>query len=104
MVGVLDADVYGPSVPRLLQVEGEPMFNPASGAMAEGIGHYGYEHVAGQNKLVSVCENPYPCAFDLGILTVMAERFESSARVAHDGAQPCRKRGANSCTYSITWK
>jgi hypothetical protein len=83
--------------------QGQPMFDPATGAMTEGIGHYGYQRVEGQSKIISVCENPYPCAFDQGILTAMAERFEPSARLVNDETRPCRKQGANNCTYIITW-
>ncbi|MFY0567451.1 hypothetical protein ACN28E_27010 [Archangium lansingense] len=84
--------------------QGQLMFDPATGSMLEGIGHYGYERLEGQNRIISVCENPYPCAFDRGILTCMAERFEPSVQVVHDETRPCRKRGGNSCTYLITWK
>ncbi len=84
--------------------KGRPMFNPATGAMTEGIGHYGYERFEGQKKIISVCENPYPCAFDLGILTAMAKKFEPSIRLEHDETRPCRKRGGDSCTYILTWK
>jgi hypothetical protein len=84
--------------------QGRPMFDPATGTMTEGIGHYGYERVEGQKKIISVCENPYPCAFDMGILSAMAERFEPSARLEHDETRPCRKRKGRNCTYSITWK
>ncbi len=31
---------------------GEDMFDPTAGKMLEGIGHYGYEGVAGKNKIV----------------------------------------------------
>lgn len=84
--------------------QGRPMFEPATGAMTEGIGHYGYERVNGRNEIICVCENPYPCAFDMGILTAMAQRFEPTARLVHDETRPCRKRKGGSCTYRITWK
>lgn len=50
--------------------------------------------------------NPYPCDFDRGILDALTKRFEPSNPyldiVHHDNA-PCKKKGADSCTYSITW-
>lgn len=82
---------------------GKEMFNPATGEMLEGIGHYGYEPVAGKKEIISVCQNPYPCRFDKGILTAMAQRFEVRARVEHDDQKPCRKKGADSCTYRVEW-
>ena len=82
---------------------GTVLFNPANGQMLEGIGHYGYDKVTGKNEIVSVCENPYPCRFDHGIITTMATRFESRARVVHDDSKPCRDKGAAHCTYRVTW-
>jgi hypothetical protein len=82
---------------------GKVMFNPATGQMLEGIGHYGYKAVPRERRIVSVCENPYPCDFDRGLISGLATRFEKFSRVTHDDSAPCRKNGANSCTYVITW-
>ena len=83
---------------------GQLMFDGASGRMLEGIGHYGYASKASEpRRIVSVCENPYPCTFDRGILTAFARRFESKARVEHDDGLPCRANHGKSCTYHITW-
>ena len=79
------------------------MFNHRIGEMTEGIGHYGYNKIEGQNMIVSVCNNPYPCNFDKGIITAMAQRFQHTSQVIHDDSRPCRKLGADSCTYIITW-
>jgi hypothetical protein len=83
--------------------QGRVMFDEPSGTMLEGIGHYGYEPVVGKRAIISRCENPYPCDFDRGILTAMARRFEKAAVVQHDDTEPCRQRGAESCTYLVTW-
>lgn len=82
---------------------GAVMFDPATGMMLEGIGHYGYEPILGENRIVCVCENPYPCDFDRGIIAAMASRFEPGARTVHDSEAPCRKKGADSCTYIVWW-
>jgi hypothetical protein len=82
---------------------GEVMFNPETGQMLEGIGHYKYQPVPNENRIVCVCENPYPCDFDRGLVTAMANRFEPLARTAHDNEAPCRKNGADSCTYVVWW-
>lgn len=70
------------------------------------IGHYSYKQTS-ENSGVMVCDNPYPCEFDRGIVTSMAREFkpESSMRVTvkHDEAAPCRDKGAESCTYLISW-
>ena len=82
---------------------GRPMLDEATGTMLEGIGHYGADEVPGKREVVSVCANPYPCPFDHGLLTGLLGRFSGDVRVAHDDRQPCRQRGADSCTYRIRW-
>jgi hypothetical protein len=82
---------------------GKPLFNPNSGIMYEGIGHYGYDRISGENKIISKCKNPYPCAFDHGIITAMVHKFAPNAVIIHDDSKECRSKGADSCTYSITW-
>ncbi len=82
---------------------GQVMFSPETGAMAEGIGHYGYQRIQGKNLIKSVCANPYPCSFDRGIISFMANKFQPNAKVEHDDSKVCRKKGADECTYLITW-
>ncbi len=83
--------------------DGKVLFDITTGKMFEGIGHYGYERVKDEHKIISACRNPYPCAFDEGIIKSMAKKFEAKAVVHHDNTKPCRKNGAESCTYIITW-
>lgn len=82
---------------------GKSMFDTRTNTMIEGIGHYGYEPVEGENEIVCVCNNPYPCAFDKGIITAMTQRFKPEAYVIHDDSQECRKNGFDSCTYRVLW-
>ncbi|HOV14530.1 MAG TPA: hypothetical protein PK771_09625, partial [Spirochaetota bacterium] len=82
---------------------GKVLFDTQNGKMFEGIGHYGYEKVDDKNMIICECKNPYPCAFDKGIITAMAQKFESKAKVIHDDSKPCRKNGTDSCTYIVTW-
>lgn len=83
---------------------GRLLFDTAAGTMFEGIGHYGYDRPRPEERrIISVSRNPYPCAFDRGIITAMARRFEKTAVVTHDDAKECRSKGAETCTYSITW-
>jgi hypothetical protein len=83
--------------------KGVVMFNPENGEMIEGIGHYGYKAIANENRVVCVCENPYPCDFDRGIISAMASRFEPAAKTVHDNDAECRKKGGESCTYNVWW-
>jgi hypothetical protein len=82
---------------------GKLMFDAATGEMLEGIGHYHVQRVPGEPKITVVCENPYSCDFDHGLLIGYANRFNPRSRVDHDARLPCRKSGADSCTCVITW-
>jgi hypothetical protein len=81
---------------------GKPMFDQATGRKMSGIGHY-VTTDTGPRKITVVCDNPYPCDFDRGIIAGVAQRFERAAKVTHDDHATCRKSGADSCTYHITW-
>ena len=74
------------------------------------IGNWNYQHNGKAGELVRgtmVSTNHYCCAFDRGVLEGFAKRFRptgiTDALVRHDDSQPCRKDGADSCTYIITW-
>jgi hypothetical protein len=79
------------------------MFDPQTGMMLEGIGHYRVTRVPNEQQVSCVCDNPYPCEFDRGIISAMANRFERQARTVHDNEAPCRRKGADSCTYVVWW-
>jgi hypothetical protein len=81
----------------------QPMFNPQTGEMVEGIGHMATKPVAGKKLIVCEVDTPYPCSFDEGIVSGLAQRFEPTATVTHD-PKSCRKKGAKSCIYNVTWK
>ena len=82
---------------------GKPMFDPGTGQKTKGIGSYGFEPVRGEKKIKSLCENPYPCDFDRGLIAEVAARFELQSRVVHDDGAPCRSKGGSSCTYTVSW-
>ncbi|WP_394838419.1 serine/threonine protein kinase [Pendulispora rubella] len=82
---------------------GAPMFDIESGRMEDGIGHYHYRgHLGTEQSVVMVCEEPYPCAMDHGMILGFARRFEPYAVVEH-APGGCRRDGAESCTYHVTW-
>ncbi|MFP2905942.1 hypothetical protein ACLESD_12960 [Pyxidicoccus sp. 3LFB2] len=83
--------------------DGKPMFDPATGQMLEGIGHYQFHPTAGKNEAVLVSDTPYPCRFDLGLIKGMARRFQLQAETTHAPHPGCRLKGAASCTYVVTW-
>lgn len=84
------------------RLHGRSMLDPAAGELLGGIGHYTYERVD-ERRFLAVASSPYPCAFERGLLMGRCRRFQPNAWVFHDDARPCRRRGAASCTYQITW-
>lgn len=70
------------------------------------IGHYTFTST-GPNSAILVCNNPYHCEFDRGIIEAMARRFQPkgiSPKVVHDDTCECRQKGGESCTYKVSWK
>jgi hypothetical protein len=82
---------------------GKVMYDAATGRIEPGIGDYGFEPVTGQNKIISVCNTPFPCDFDRGITLAYAKMFQPSANVELDATKPQKKKGADSSTYIVTW-
>jgi hypothetical protein len=70
------------------------------------IGSYKYEST-GKKKARIIASNPYPCDFDLGIITSVATRYKPASSqyitTRHDDARPCRLHGAETCTYLVEW-
>ena len=69
------------------------------------IGHYRFEKIR-ENSGRMFCDNPYPCVFDAGIIKSTAVRFSPDDMIVivlHDDQKPCRQKGAESCTYLISW-
>jgi hypothetical protein len=83
---------------------GVPMFSPDTGQITEGIGHYNITRVANKNQIIIEATAPYPDAFDAGLFTGLAQRYQPTATVVHDATKPCRKKGGSSCTYTVSWK
>ncbi len=71
------------------------------------IGHY-HLTMINERHWQMVGQNPYPCEFDFGLLSYLARVFpvngaETEVKVIHDPHAPCRKDGADSCTFHIMW-
>ncbi len=82
--------------------EGKVMFDPATGAMLDGIGHYHCELHQGQTSATMTLDNPYSCDLDRGILAGFGARFEPAVSVTHmEGG--CRKKGDKACQYLVQW-
>ena len=68
------------------------------------IGHYRFED--GQDRTGRVvCDNPYPCPFDRGIIRAVARQYspvEGFVFVEETGDE-CRRDGGEKCTYTVHW-
>jgi hypothetical protein len=82
---------------------GQILFKPDTGEALPGIGNYECQVLANEKCIVMVCDNPYPCDFDRGLITGLASRFQPQSSTRHDNDGPCRKKGAESCTYVVRW-
>jgi len=85
---------------------GRLLYDTASGAMDEGIGHYQLQQVDERSSKV-ICCNPYPCDFDRGIVGAAANKFKPAGfrvMVSHEHVVPCRKKGGDTCVYLVSWK
>ncbi len=83
---------------------GKPLFDPDTGKIEEGIGHYRFEKIDDHSAKI-ICDSPYPCDFDMGIIEAVANKFRpqgKTVKITHE-ENACRKRGDKACTYIITW-
>lgn len=65
------------------------------------IGHYDAERVDAERLRVR-CDNPYPCAFDEGIVRAVAAEFvEFGAPRVHEVGEECRADGGEACVYEV---
>jgi hypothetical protein len=70
----------------------------------------GYEvtedETGGITRYIVTSSSPYPCSLTRGYLEGYAKRFATAdtkeVLVRHDDTKPCRRDGAESCTYIVT--
>lgn len=84
------------------RLDGVPMFDPLTGRMLEGIGHYRCERV-GKRRIEVVCDTLYPSELDRGVILGCGRRFEPTLDAVRDENRPTRLRGGSSCTFIVTW-
>jgi hypothetical protein len=85
------------------RINGRVLFDPKTGVMLEGIGHYYFEKVS-NNEFKVTCDNPYPCDFDKGILKGVVNKFKptnSKAEFFESSKVVCRKTGGGKCIHLI---
>jgi hypothetical protein len=65
----------------------------------DNIGSYQFEKDS-DNIFKIICDNPYPCVFDQGILMGVTKKFHPNSLITH-GPESCREKNGNHCTYTI---
>ncbi len=91
--------------PELSEVENAlPGINQAYTQNHRGteIGSYEFEQ-AGSNEGVMICENPYPCEFDKGLIKGVAKKFADSHVTVEEVGDQCRSEGGQHCEYRVEW-
>ena len=81
---------------------GEPLYDIERNETLPGVGGYGCQRLGQLNVILSVCDNPYPCVFDQGLLLRVAQRFQPAARLYHLNGG-CRREHDAQCVYCIAW-
>ena len=88
------------------RLDGEALFDEKTKEKKEGIGNYRYKSID-EEKVEILCDNPYPCDFDRGIIYSMAKRFKPTSayfvKVEHNKESSCREKGDKQCSYIVSW-
>jgi len=68
------------------------------------IGSYIYKK-NGVRSANIICDNPYPCAFNEGLIRAVAEKYckQGPVRVSHGEDGNCGDTGAGVCTFHVEW-
>ncbi len=62
--------------------------------------------IMGPGHIQVIDHTPYPDDFTYGLIYALAHRFSPEGAypiVRHDPDSPCRKQGADTCTYDVEW-
>ncbi len=85
--------------------EGKVLYDPSlpkGERMLEGIGHYRYEGINLLDSVKVICEDPYPCDFDMGLLYSFTRQIFPKCEIEHVSKTKCRRDSdSRECTYVI---
>ncbi len=86
------------------RIEGKLLFDAETGQMTGGIGNYLFQD-RGERCVWVICDNPYPCDFDFGIIESVAKKFRlpGTFPLVEHGEETCRKNEGSKCVYIVTW-
>lgn len=66
------------------------------------IGFYEFD-LTDESEGTMVCENPYPCDFDRGLIEGVARKFANKPVQIDEIGDQCRSAGGRYCEYRISW-
>lgn len=66
------------------------------------IGSYEFQQ-EGPNEGIMICENPYPCEFDKGLIRGVAKKFADNPVDVEEVGDQCRSDGDRHCEYRVEW-
>jgi hypothetical protein len=64
------------------------------------VGGYHAEQL-GQSRIKLVCDNPYPCPFDEGLIEGVAFEFATGTAIINEVGDECREESGERCTYEV---
>ena len=64
------------------------------------IGGYHAEQV-GESRIEVICDNPYPCPLDKGLIEGVAFEFAGQTAMVNEVGDECREEGGKRCTYNV---
>ena len=53
------------------------------------------------SRIKLLCDNPYPCSFDEGIIEGVTFEFATGTAIVNEIGDQCREEGGNHCTYEV---
>ncbi len=68
----------------------------------DDIGFYEFQ-VEDSREGIVICETPYPCEFDKGLIMGVAEKFADSHVDVEEVGDQCRSDGGQRCEYRVEW-
>lgn len=78
------------------------MFDPQTGQKLSGIGNYQF-NLLNANEAEMICDNPYPTAFDEGIIFAIAQRFNKASVVHWVEEKSSRSENGGQDVYLVQW-
>jgi hypothetical protein len=55
-----------------------------------------------ESRVKLVCDNPYPCPFDEGLIEGVAFEFATGTAIVNEIGDECREEGGEHCTYEVS--